>query len=116
MKEVQVPVEVDTSSVSNPAAAVFDDDTSKLTFKEKMTLFSKTKSHGPTPSYALKASRNRLTQVVPIHIHVLISMTNRPHKCASVGGEREGRVDDSKGKRDSARNRASERENVSIHI
>lgn len=40
---------------------VFDDDTSKLSFKEKMTLFNQKKSM--TSSASAKANRNRLTQV-----------------------------------------------------
>jgi hypothetical protein len=41
----------------------FDDDISKLSFKEKMTLFNKTKTIGLTPTSSLKNNRNRLTQV-----------------------------------------------------
>jgi hypothetical protein len=41
----------------------FDDDTSKLTFKEKMILFNKKKSIGLTPTSSLRNNRNRLTQV-----------------------------------------------------
>jgi hypothetical protein len=42
---------------------VFNDDTSKLTFKEKMILFNKKKNLGSTSASSLKTSRNRLTQV-----------------------------------------------------
>ncbi len=41
----------------------FDDDTSKLSFKEKMILFNKNKPTGLTPTSSLKNNRNRLTQV-----------------------------------------------------
>lgn len=41
----------------------FDDDTSKLSFKEKMTLFNKSKIMGLAPTSSLKNNRNRLTQV-----------------------------------------------------
>jgi hypothetical protein len=41
----------------------FDDDISKLSFKEKMTLFNKKKATGLTPTSSLKNNRNRLTQV-----------------------------------------------------
>ena len=40
----------------------YDDEVSKLTFREKMTLFNKNKSIGLTPTSSLK-NRNRLTQV-----------------------------------------------------
>jgi hypothetical protein len=43
---------------------VFHDDTSKLTFKEKMTLFNKKKNSGLNTSSTLKTSRNRLTQPI----------------------------------------------------
>lgn len=42
---------------------VYDDDTSKMTFKEKMILFNKKNAHGLAPSSSLKHNRNRLTQV-----------------------------------------------------
>jgi len=41
----------------------FDDDISKLSFKEKMILFNKKKPTGLTPTSSLKNNRNRLTQV-----------------------------------------------------
>lgn len=41
----------------------FDDDISKLSFKEKMTLFNKKKPAGLTPTSSLKNNRNRQTQV-----------------------------------------------------
>jgi len=66
---------------------VFHDDTSKLTFKEKMILFNKKKNIGLTTSSSLKTSRNRLTQVFYSRTHICtfitlylsISMTNIPH-------------------------------------
>lgn len=42
----------------------FDDDISKLSFKEKMILFNKNKTMGLTPTSSLKNNRNRLTQVL----------------------------------------------------
>jgi hypothetical protein len=42
----------------------YDDDTSKLSFKEKMTLFNKNKSIGLAPTSSFKNNRNRLTQVI----------------------------------------------------
>lgn len=42
----------------------FDDDISKLSFKEKMTLFNKKKPAGLTPTSSLKNNRNRQTQVI----------------------------------------------------
>jgi len=41
----------------------FDDDTSKLSFREKMILFNKNKPQGLTPTSSLKSNRSRLTQV-----------------------------------------------------
>jgi hypothetical protein len=46
----------------------YDDDISKLSFKEKMTLFNKNKTIGLAPTSSLKNNRNRLTQV----LHFLI--------------------------------------------
>lgn len=46
---------------------VFDDATSKLSFKEKMTLFNKKKHLGSGPPSTLKTNRNRLTQVFSSH-------------------------------------------------
>lgn len=42
----------------------FDDDISKLSFKEKMTLFNKNKPTGLVPTSSLKNHRNRQTQVL----------------------------------------------------
>ena len=42
----------------------FDDDISKLSFKEKMTLFNKNKPAGLAPTSSLKNHRNRQTQVL----------------------------------------------------
>jgi hypothetical protein len=50
-------------SEKKPENESFDDDISKLSFKEKMTLFNKKKSIGLTPTSSLKTNRNRLTQV-----------------------------------------------------
>ncbi|CAM4895290.1 unnamed protein product [Rotaria socialis] len=44
--------------------AAFDDEISKLSFKEKMTLFNKKKPAGLTPTSSLKKNRNRLTQPI----------------------------------------------------
>ncbi|CAF3541406.1 unnamed protein product [Adineta steineri] len=59
-----IPTEIDGSSTIDNSTAVFDDDTSKLTFKEKMILFNKKKNPNSTTSLTLKASRNRLTQPI----------------------------------------------------
>lgn len=42
----------------------FDDDTSKLSFKEKMILFNKNKPKALAPTSSLKNHRNRQTQVI----------------------------------------------------
>lgn len=54
-----IPTSIDNKNEENS----FDDDTSKLSFKEKMTLFNKKNSKGLTSSHSLKHNRNRLTQV-----------------------------------------------------
>jgi len=55
---------------------VFHDDTSKLTFKEKMILFNKKKNNGlnTSSSSSLKANRNRLTQVFYSHTFILLNI------------------------------------------
>ncbi|CAF2917376.1 unnamed protein product [Rotaria sp. Silwood2] len=55
--------ETDDISVEH-TTDVFGDDTSKLTFKEKMVLFNKTKNMGLTSSSSLKPNRSRLTQPI----------------------------------------------------
>ena len=62
---------------------IFDDDTSKLTFKEKMILFNKKKNHGLNTSSTLKSSRSRLTQVFYPHRYILLKhVTNTlQHVC-----------------------------------
>jgi len=49
--------------INESLTEVFHDDTSKLTFKEKMILFNKKKNIGLTPTSSLKNNRSRLTQV-----------------------------------------------------
>jgi hypothetical protein len=49
---------------------VFNDETSKLTFREKMTLFNLSTNHNGTRSSSLKHNRNRLTQVKVVHEHL----------------------------------------------
>ncbi|CAF1286362.1 unnamed protein product, partial [Rotaria sordida] len=55
--------EIDDISVEHNTD-VFGDDTSKLTFKEKMILFNKKKSMGIILSSSSKPNRNRLTQPI----------------------------------------------------
>jgi len=61
--------EIDEISVEDKID-VFHDDTSKLTFKEKMILFNKQKNLGLTSTSSLKANRNRLTQVFYSQTHI----------------------------------------------
>jgi hypothetical protein len=42
---------------------IFDDDTSKLSFKDKMTMFNQKKKLETATSPQIKGNRNRLTQV-----------------------------------------------------
>jgi hypothetical protein len=63
------PPEIDDTSTENKSE-VFDDDTSKLTFKEKMILFNKKKNIGLGTSSSLKTSRSRLTQVFYSQTHI----------------------------------------------
>ncbi|CAF0899341.1 unnamed protein product [Rotaria sp. Silwood1] len=58
-----IPSEIDDISVEHKSD-VFDDDTSKLTFREKMILFNKKKNMGLTLQSSLKTNRNRLTQPI----------------------------------------------------
>jgi len=76
-KKQQSKLEIDEILVENKTP-VYDDDTSKLTFQEKMVLFNKNKNLGLTSTSSLKANRNRLTQVFysQTHIHHTIYMTN----------------------------------------
>lgn len=53
----------ESSSETKTDNNTFDDDISKLSFKEKMTLFNKKKPSGLTPRSSLNSDRNRLTQV-----------------------------------------------------
>ena len=57
--------ENDTSMEQTSEKDVFDDDTSKLSFKEKMVLFNKNKQAEKSISNELtaKVNRSRLTQV-----------------------------------------------------
>lgn len=58
----QISIENETTTTTKPE--IFHDDTSKLTFREKMTLFNKNKNNNTsTNTFSLKTSRNRLTQV-----------------------------------------------------
>jgi hypothetical protein len=83
-KKQELKTEIDESSIETKPE-VFDDDTSKLTFKEKMILFNKKKNLGSSTSSSLKANRNRLTQV--FYSQTYIYMTNIPHNTL-CGGER----------------------------
>ena len=51
------------NSLGDNSSEVFDDDTSKLSFKEKMVLFNKKKNNNSTTSSSSKTNRSRLTQV-----------------------------------------------------
>jgi hypothetical protein len=53
----------ENSPEKKPEDETFDDDISKLSFKEKMILFNKKKNMGLTPTSSLKNNRSRLTQV-----------------------------------------------------
>lgn len=59
--------EINQISIENETTTkpeIFHDDTSKLTFREKMTLFNKNKNNNTsTNTFSLKTNRNRLTQV-----------------------------------------------------
>ena len=59
-------------SLTENQMEVFHDDTSKLTFKEKMILFNKKKNNGLNTSSTLKTNRNRLTQVFYLQPHIYI--------------------------------------------
>lgn len=75
---------------------IFDDATSKLSFKEKMTMFNKKKPFGSGPSSNLKANRNRLTQVYSFHM--VVSMTNQTYNTTMCVGEE--RMNDSRRKKE----------------
>ena len=62
----EMKIESEETSLEKKAE-IFDDATSKLSFKEKMTLFNKKKTLGSSPSSNLKTNRNRLTQVFSSH-------------------------------------------------
>ncbi len=72
IKPPSLPKISDDIEQSENKPEIFDDDTSKLTFKEKMILFNKKKNNGLNTSSTLKTSRNRLTQVFYPHIHTFI--------------------------------------------
>ena len=71
----------ETSAEQTSEKDIFDDDTSKLSFKEKMVLFNQKKSAEASSSASEKASRNRLTQVFysRTHLHLnRIDMNDSP--------------------------------------
>ena len=91
IKAPSLPKISDHIEQSEPKPEIFDDDTSKLTFKEKMILFNKKKNNGlntssSSSSSSLKTSRNRLTQVFYPHIHAF-SLVNiwLIHRAMCVG-------------------------------
>lgn len=53
----------ESSSDKKSDNETFDDEVSKLSFKEKMTLFNKNKANLLTPTSSIKKNRSRLTQV-----------------------------------------------------
>ncbi|CAF4370739.1 unnamed protein product [Rotaria socialis] len=85
---VLIPTEIDEISVEHSGDS-FGDDTSKLTFKEKMILFNKSKNSGLALSSSLKANRNRLTQPITAEeVHAAEDLSAEPSPSPTPNSKR----------------------------